>query len=1464
MKKYLFLLMALLLTSLGRVKAEELTVYDGSQTSNYVPAYVYYWDDFTRSQTVIPAEDLQDMASGVINGLTFYTNETEAHTTASTADVYLMEVGYTSISAFEPTAYGQMVYQGKLSVAADGKLTIVFSAPYTYEGGNLLIGIENTTDASYKNINFYGQTVDGASVSGYNASGLDAVMPTQRNFIPKTTFDFTPGSGPLCKRPLGLTVSDITLESAVLSWDSDADNFDIEVNGSVVAEGISGNSYTLTGLLPASSYEVRVRTNCGGGEVSAWTGIVSFFTELCAPEDQCLINITLTDSYGDGWNGGKLDVVDVETGKVLGTYTLATGGSSSYSLNVCNGREIKFVYSTGSYATENGWLITDVNDEVIAEHEGCGDGCAVAPGTIATYLVDCSVSPARKPSNLTASGVTFNSAQLSWTENGEATQWEICLNDDEANLVVADSNPFTLTALTPETAYTAKVRAVVGEEKSKWSDAVSFTTPEQFAKPTGVAVSDVTTSGATVSWTSDAAATGSDLRYGIATIVTNEYQYDNGTKGTQVNANGTAFTYAIMLPAGSYSGNMLSKVSVFDNAASTESVTIYSDGTTEPGTQIATKPLTLTGSQTFVEVSFDDLEFDAAKNLWIVVSNNSGNAVAAAADNLNDANGRWTALDAWGDLATMGVPGYVWMIHAEIKSVDSSATTWTTVNNVTSPYQLTGLTDDTTYAVQVRSTYADGSSKWVETGFTTVSLNPLPTNVVAEAQHTTATISWEGENDSYKVKYRKAVAVGPALFTDDFENGLDQWTTVTAGEGPGWVIGTESGSNAATAYSYDNSTNAAYAADNWLISPQVKLGGTLKFTTAVNDNYPDSYEVLLSTTGTDIADFTTTLKAMGIGANGMVSIDLSAYSGTGYIAIHHVSEDMFLLVVDNFTVYDESIPAGEWQEIATDDTQVELTGLEMGTEYDYTVIGIKDGVENAGTRIASFTTLTENDKLFLTAGNWDVDANWIPAGVPTTTNNLIIKADATIPAGVVAEADQVKIDGGSITIKDGGELKQNSNIVVTLEKNIAGYGTGEGNFCLIASPVAVNLASADIEGLLEGTYDYYRFVRTMNLEWRSYQLTSFDLQPGNGALYANQEDKVLRLTGETWPSKSQELSMGVSYNATYPMSMVLAGNPFPCTGTIYFTDNDGAMSGNIYKLNAQGDGFDVYEGYASVAPGEAVLVEYAADGTIYFNSEDYGDGTALGAAENIVLPVHGVMNVNHDAGPVVTLADDATDNSAVIAANIGKTVIVKLAGRTLYKDGSWNTLCLPFNVTLAGSPLKYATAKTLSDATMTGSSVYLTFGDAVTELTAGTPYIIKWAADEENIEEPMFPYVYVNAAEPATVDKADGNVQFTGYYDAFGITAADDDIYYMTADNTLKFTAKDRTLKAMRAYFRFSEAAAARSLVLNFGDVSTAIGNVPTEIVGSGDWYTVDGVKQSGVPVRKGLYLNNGRKVVIK
>ena len=179
----------------------ELTVYEGSVENTTVPMYVSYFDDYTKSQFVMPAAALADMAGSDISAIKFYTraNYNLPYTTVSTIDLYMTEVNYTTISSFIDKADAQIVFNGTAYFAEGesglGEVLITFETPYHYNGGNLLFGCENLTDAGYKFMYFQGQEVAGASVSGYNSSASGTISPTQRNFLPQTTFFYAGGGG---------------------------------------------------------------------------------------------------------------------------------------------------------------------------------------------------------------------------------------------------------------------------------------------------------------------------------------------------------------------------------------------------------------------------------------------------------------------------------------------------------------------------------------------------------------------------------------------------------------------------------------------------------------------------------------------------------------------------------------------------------------------------------------------------------------------------------------------------------------------------------------------------------------------------------------------------------------------------------------------------------------------------------------------------------------------------------------------------------------------------------------------------------------------------------------------------------------------------------------------------------------------------------------------------------------------
>ncbi len=299
--------------AIGAFAQETLTVYDGTTTSSYVPMYGGYFDDFTRTQFVIPAEDLTDMEGGQISEIKFYTNSQNVpYTTVSSVDVYLMEVDYTSISAYEAKADAQIVYSGFIEfVSADGggETTITFESPYTYNGGNLLIGCENTTDAGYKFIYFYGQTVNNASISASNSSSLANVTPTQRNFIPKTTFTYTPGAPASCPRPTELAKSNLTARTVDLAWTNGADEtaWQIYISNAPGSENIidvTTNPYTLTDLTPETTYLVKVRANCGS-EQSNWSNTINFTTLVSCPAPANLTCTAFTATTATlSWDAG--------------------------------------------------------------------------------------------------------------------------------------------------------------------------------------------------------------------------------------------------------------------------------------------------------------------------------------------------------------------------------------------------------------------------------------------------------------------------------------------------------------------------------------------------------------------------------------------------------------------------------------------------------------------------------------------------------------------------------------------------------------------------------------------------------------------------------------------------------------------------------------------------------------------------------------------------------------------------------------------------------------------------------------------------------------------------------------------------------------------------------------------------------------------------------------------------------
>lgn len=266
--------------------------------------------------------------------------------------------------------------------------------------------------------------------------------------------------------------------------------------------------------------------------------------------------------------------------------------------------------------------------------------------------------------------------------------------------------------------------------------------------------------------------------------------------------------------------------------------------------------------------------------------------------------------------------------------------------------------------------------------------------------------------------------------------------------------------------------------------------------------------------------------------------------------------------------------------------------------------------------------------------------------------------------------------------------------------------------------------------------------------------------------------------------------------------------------------------------------------------------------TTFAGSADYEAGTAIYS-----------LSVLDNA---VVLADN-NDNATTLNTYNGKVVNVTLQGRTLYKDGKWNTLTLPFDVpSLTGTPLEGATIMEMNTAKKNGfdaasGTLYLAF-ETATQIEAGKPYLVKWTSGAD-IVEPVFSDVTISSTTPTAVESATSGletVRMVGNYAPVTVKADDQSIMFMGDGSSLYYTTEDYMLRNFRAYFEIPSQQSAPALVSSFvidfdGDVVTGIDGIRIAAGGQNDgWYSLDGRRLDRKPTRKGVYIHNGNKVIVK
>lgn len=236
-----------------------------------------------------------------------------------------------------------------------------------------------------------------------------------------------------------------------------------------------------------------------------------------------------------------------------------------------------------------------------------------------------------------------------------------------------------------------------------------------------------------------------------------------------------------------------------------------------------------------------------------------------------------------------------------------------------------------------------------------------------------------------------------------------------------------------------------------------------------------------------------------------------------------------------------------------------------------------------------------------------------------------------------------------------------------------------------------------------------------------------------------------------------------------------------------------------------------------------------------------------------------------EAGSKEITLDENGDNMVEAAENVNVTL-----KRTLYGDGGWNTLCVPFTLTEAQTKAAFGNNVELRELESVAGNT-LTF-KTVNSVTAGVPCLIKLS---EAYAKDTYTFTGVNTvaakADDFGSDEVNAAIYFIGIYSSKDVTvwAAEgkDYVAYLGANNTFFKAKAGTTMKAFRAFFVVPENTPASAVKAVIDGNATGIEDLVIDgVKANGRVYNLNGqyVGNSLNGLQSGIYIQNGKKIVIK
>lgn len=261
-----------------------VTVGDVSttQSSSVLPMVSNY--NYSYTQQIFTAEELG--IAGTINSFTLWMMGNSSITDMP-FDIYMAETdkaSFDNTKDWVPLNSADIVYSGTLTVhnSEFQAFTFNLTTPFIYSGeGNLLIAFYNKTGKEINGLRAKAvPAIDEIkrSIRTYRSSACNPINPTfsandishWRNVV---SFGFKPGN--VADNPATLTVSDITYNSAKLTWSGGTGKYNAEYKPKDATEWervdkVNGTLWDLINLTENTVYQARVQSVDADGNVSGW------------------------------------------------------------------------------------------------------------------------------------------------------------------------------------------------------------------------------------------------------------------------------------------------------------------------------------------------------------------------------------------------------------------------------------------------------------------------------------------------------------------------------------------------------------------------------------------------------------------------------------------------------------------------------------------------------------------------------------------------------------------------------------------------------------------------------------------------------------------------------------------------------------------------------------------------------------------------------------------------------------------------------------------------------------------------------------------------------------------------------------------------------------------------------------------------------------------------------------------